>query len=211
MVCNKKSTLTALIVVWVTMTYGVFHSLSPASNGKGVGFQEPIQLNLYYHDTKPVLPYGIQIQPRQDHSKNVQSIYNIHEQVNFTYMSRDDYSYLFNDASNENTILEKYELYAFEGFKDYARGLKSYKEFIVGLQDKIRKDKKFRQQTANIPGFTYSFFLWKEKSGFHDFIKQEVCRIHGREAREITTQKNFLRTTQVDLLLQELSENDPEY
>ena len=118
-------------------------------------------------------------------------------------MSENDFCRMFQGATDKTAILENYELYAFEGFKDYARGLSGYKEFIQSLKDKIQNDKKFRKQTANVSGFEYSFFLWKEKSGFHDFINEELCRV--------IYQENFSRGTDVQELLQELKSNNAEY
>ena len=89
------------------------------------------------------------------------------------------------EEAAEYDILNNYEWYALEDFRAYARTLPCYEEFICLLHDKIKNDKSFRKKTAHIRGFNYSFSWGTEKSGFHDFIRDEARKIINTKNKKI--------------------------
>ncbi len=127
--------------------------------------------NLTFENKNPHNPFPHGIRTSHDHT---------HHQPHsgyYAYLSAADFQRMFAGEVNENSILSNYELYAYPHFCAYARTFSSYNEFIIALDKKIKTDKQFSKKTAYIPGFSYSFGLTHEKSGFHDFINDEARHI----------------------------------
>lgn len=107
----------------------------------------------------------------------------------YAHLTTADFHRIFAEVLNQDEVLSNYELHAYPAFREYARSLSRYNEFIVSLGAKIRADKYFRKKTAYIPGFVYSFGLRGENSEFHDFVFEEVQRIEKLRNKQETIKK----------------------
>jgi len=87
----------------------------------------------------------------------------------FAYYSVSDFERIFSIAF-EKEIFNNFELFAYESFRIYARGLPGYNDFILELDRQIKNDKRIRKKTACVPGFSYEFSVRSEKSGFHAIL-----------------------------------------
>src|SRR3989304_6744409 len=82
------------------------------------------------------------------------------------------------DGAAQQEYLCNVNNFAFDDFRNYARTLPCYNDFMLQLQEKIKGDKSFRKATEIVPGFKHSFSVWSEvKSGFHDFVNTEALKI----------------------------------
>ncbi|MFA6263727.1 MAG: hypothetical protein WCW33_04130 [Candidatus Babeliales bacterium] len=116
------------------------------------------------------------------------------DDVTLVEMSPDDYNRVFQSDPGEYELLGDLSGFADHNFRTYARTLRCYGDFILWLNDKIQHDKKFRKETAYVPGFDYSFFLGKEKSEFHNFVRDEAKKIQDERAKIVLlAQKPRLR------------------
>jgi len=148
------------------------------------------------------------------HPRRTQSHYDFRSHINFASMSSDDFRNKFRYASSEDEVLNdtNLELFAYQGFQEYAQTLSYYYDFILSLDTRIKNDKSFYNKTKNMPGFEYSFFLWSEKSEFHNFIKGEANRIKT-EKNKLSQQARDTRYLNLDNhnALQDLSNKYQEY
>jgi len=117
-------------------------------------------------------------------SNGVSSNYNPIEKSVFQNVSCAEFQALFQNVSNESTLIKHLELFADQDFLACVRTFDCYDSIILNLKNKIDHDKMFRNKTKNISGFTYKHFLWWEKSGFHTFINEEAERIKNKRAHE---------------------------
>ena len=101
---------------------------------------------------------------------------------NYNYISYglEDFHNAFRDYPQVE-VLSCYELYKYPNFREYARILPEYNDFMKQLHEKIITDKKFRDETFRVQGFASSFGWRSQKSGFHDFVAQEVRAIEQLE------------------------------
>ncbi|HLC07326.1 MAG TPA: RNase A-like domain-containing protein [Candidatus Babeliales bacterium] len=123
-------------------------------------------VNLTFDDKQSHTAHSYRTPQWNDHNKKGNGYY--------AHLTTADFQRIFAGAPNEEEVLSNYELYAYPNFCAYARTLSTYNEFITSRAAKIKSDKQFRKKTAYIPGFEYSFGLWSEKSGFHDFVFAEA-------------------------------------
>jgi len=107
------------------------------------------------------------------------------QEIVFTEISSGEFQKIFSDNSQDPEIIKHLEFFANQKFLAHVRTFDCYDSIIINLKNKIDCDKSFRKKTKNIPGFTYSHFLWKEKSGFHDFINREAAEIKQKRVREL--------------------------
>ena len=126
-------------------------------------------------------PYGVRVS--EPHYSN-------YHNPDYFNLSVVGFQQAFQEASSEYDILSNYELYAFPNFCAYVRTLSCYEEFIISLNEKIKNDKNFRKKTAYIRGFTYSFSWGIEKSGFHDFVHSETCKIIDTRSKKTVHNQN---------------------
>jgi hypothetical protein len=115
------------------------------------------------------LPKKKNLSLRNNESKEEISFYNSPvdktvERARYARMSPQQFKEYFENEVDEARILEKYELFASQGFRVFARSLPSYEKFICCLSEKIKKDASLKKSTAFVEGFDYSFFLWWENS-----------------------------------------------
>jgi hypothetical protein len=124
------------------------------------------------------------------------------DRVMLCRMSPQDYRELFktghsSSIERENKILTNYELYRFEGFKEYARSLKLYKHFMLSLCYSINHDKKVKQSLLYVEGFKNSFSPFHEKSEFWNFVRAEAEDILAASPH-LNTDSYELRTLLTD-------------
>lgn len=93
-------------------------------------------------------------------------------------------------------LFSNYHLYSNNDYVGYIRKLPGYEQAIISLQEKIQNDKQFRKNTARMPGFKHSFFLWWENSEFHDFINREAENIHTAQDHQQKQVAEKIRKTQ---------------
>jgi len=117
--------------------------------------------------------HGIRTTSNTPSSYSPASCYAAYNKGSYASLLPADFQHAFQDVSN-NEILNNYPLYAFPNFLKFARTLPCYESHILSLYDKIQYDKAFKKQTACMPYFDYSFFLWYENSGFHKFVAAEA-------------------------------------
>ena len=177
---HKKSYFILLITVFFVSHFS-HTSVFQIENYKNVIFYNQSPSNKHEG-------FGIRVGENQgrDFSQSIpESKYNHVDRAILSNMNKDDFEEMFqykseeSNESKENEILNNYELYVFSNFRNFASNLNSYKEFMISLQNKIETDKKFRKKTSYMPGFKNSFCIFKrDKSEFHDFIKEEANKAY---------------------------------
>jgi hypothetical protein len=115
--------------------------------------------------------------------------YNKSENYCYIRFTSKDFQDMFQDTPKSD-LLRYYGLYKYPSFREYARILPEYNDFMKQLHERITTDKKFREQTFRVQGFSSSFGLRSQKSGFHDFVAKEVRAI---EQLEVLTKAHLLK------------------
>lgn len=122
--------------------------------------------------------------------------------VYYAYFSVEDFRQAFANIP-EKDVLSCYELFSLKNFRQYARSLSGYNQFILNFDAKIKQDKDFRKQTAYVAGFAYHFGLRGEKSEFHDFIAAQAAEISKlRAQRQVVPKKGVLCVADIKKLNQ---------
>lgn len=162
-----------------------FLSIIILITGSSVASKEDV-----YFESTPIGQFRID---RVDGNINSESKYGFSYGMslsNNSYQICQDYSYVgfgiedfkkwFSQIPEED-VLRCYDLYKYPNFREYARSLPGYDHFMKILHERIKTDKKTRNATFQVQGFGSSFGFRSQKSGFQDFIANEVRTIEKLE------------------------------